>query len=167
MINSAAAPRSFCHCKAVNTCFAAREMAKELTLLSLSLHGPSLGAGSCQQLGWLVSKARPRLHAHMHTTAAPPYMVSLAAAGAVSRASMNSVVPLGRRMRMNAPPPTPLAPGLSTPWQSAVATAASSAFPPALMAAKPATSHVFHFPCDATSYLTSHTFVSWKEPMIH
>jgi hypothetical protein len=42
---------------------------------------------------------------------------------------------------INAPPPTPLASGLTTPRQRAVATAASTAVPPSLRTSRPITEH--------------------------
>ena len=60
----------------------------------------------------------------------PTNMFSVAADGATSRASITFVSPCAVRISMKPPPPTPLAMGLSTPWHRAVATAASTAFPP-------------------------------------
>lgn len=67
----------------------------------------------------------------------PANMSGRAAAGAVSRASINSVVPFAARIIINAPPPRPLAEGLTTPWHSAVATAASAACPPSASTSRP------------------------------
>ena len=64
-------------------------------------------------------------------------MVSLAAAGAISRASTTSEIPFGRRITMKAPPPRPEALGFITPWQKAVATTASTALPPLASVSKP------------------------------
>lgn len=67
----------------------------------------------------------------------PWNMFSVAAAGAGSRASITSVVPLGALMTMKWPPPRPEAAGLRMPWQSAVVIAASTALPPCLKIVTP------------------------------
>lgn len=69
---------------------------------------------------------------------APENMVSVAAQGAGSLASITSVVPLGALMTMKCPPPSPEAAGFMMPWHSAVVTVASTALPPWASTSTPA-----------------------------
>jgi hypothetical protein len=52
--------------------------------------------------------------------------------------SITSDCPCALRTSMKPPPPMPLAIGFITPWHSAVATAASTAFPPPINTFAPA-----------------------------
>ena len=78
--------------------------------------------------------ARPPVSAFLGSST---NMVSLAASGAGSLASMALPIPVLVCTRMKAPPPIPEANGFFTPRHSAVATAASAAWPPALSASAP------------------------------
>ena len=66
------------------------------------------------------------------------YMSRVAAAGAVSRASRAKTSPSGVRISAKAPPPSPAEKGWVTATAKAVATAASTALPPAARIEAPA-----------------------------
>ena len=76
------------------------------------------------------------------------YRSRSAAAGAVSRASIAATSPSALRISTKTPPPSPAEKGWATERAKAVATAASTALPPASSISSPARAAS---PCDATS----------------